>query len=367
MSDTGGGHRAAARAIQAALEETTPGGYTFASVDVWKEYFPPPFNRMPTTYTAWVNASPRSYGAQYWLNDRLFRLKPISAAYCAFMSGRMRRMYTDYPADVVVCVHSVFVRPAVQALRRMNAAIPFVTVITDWALPTVLWYDPRPLRCCVPTDRAFARGKALGIPEAQMIITGAPIHPKFTKITQTKAEARAALGWSAKARIVLMVAGGDGMGPLVETAQAVDALDTPCELVIVAGRNAEMKTALEGIQWRHKAHLYGFVETMPAFMRAADVIITKAGPATITEAAAMGLPLILNGAIPHQETPNIDYVIERGAGVYAPGAERAAAAVAELFSDDGSRLKELSANLVRIAQPDAVWRIAEVIQAAARP
>src|SRR5512143_1082223 len=96
-------------------------------------------------------------------------------------------------------------------------------------------------------------------------------------------------------------------------------------------------------------------------MKASDLLITKAGPATITEAALLGLPMVLSGAIKYQESPNVDYVIEKGAGVYAPGPKRTAEAVESLLARGSSDLKKLGAGVKRIAQPDAIWNIANEI------
>ena len=67
--------------------------------------------------------------------------------------------------------------------------------------------------------------------------------------------------------------------------------------------------------------IYGFVREMPEFMRAADILVTKAGPGTISEAFIAGLPMILYSRMPGQEDGNVTYVVEKGAGVWAPEAD----------------------------------------------
>jgi 1,2-diacylglycerol 3-beta-galactosyltransferase len=360
MSDTGGGHRAAARAIEAALNIRHPDGFTTELVDMWKDYTPYPFNQMPTLYTRWVNTHPWSYAAQFWLNDRLFRNRAISRLYCELSFARVKRLYADHPADVIICVHSVFVRPAVYALRKLGLRQPFLTVITDYALPTVVWYDPAVDRCLVPLGPAYERGLQVGLSPGQLVLTGAVIHPRFVNLALTKAEARQQLEWEPEARIAVLVGGGDGMGPVVETARHIDASDMQGQLVIIAGRNAELRAHLEQIAWRHPVRLYGFVSNMEVVLRAADVLITKAGPATITEAAAIGIPMLLNGAIQHQESPNAEYVVAQGAGVYETDPVRVALLLAQIMNDP-ARLAALSAGVRKLAQPDAIWRIADEI------
>lgn len=368
MSDTGGGHRAAARAIEAALTERYPAQFTCELVDVWRDYTPFPLNSVPDVYGPWVNLSPGSYSALFWLGDRLLAppgtvptldVEPLYPA--------LKALYAEHPADVIVCVHSVFVRPGIYTLRRRKMRTPFLTVITDYAWPTMLWYDPRVDRCLVPTPPAYDRGLTLGLSSDQLKLTGAPVHPKFGRVTLTKDEAKQQLGWRPDLPAVMLIGGGDGMGPLVETARAIDGVRAHCQLIVIAGRNQALKEKLDAIRWHNPTRIYGFVNNMEIMMTAADALVTKSGPGTITEAATVGLPLILSGAIRFQELPNTEYVVQNGAGIYAPGPKRVSEAVSDLFSSSGlSQLAELARGVRRLAVADAAYKIADEINEAAQ-
>ncbi len=275
----------------------------------------------------------------------------------------MKQLFHDYPADIIVCVHSVFARPGAYAAAKLGIKAPFITVITDYAWPPIAWYDAHATRTLVPTQPAFERGLSLGLKADQMRLTGAPVHPKFTELRMSQSEARAELGWHTEQPTLLLVGGGDGMGPLVATARAIDAQRLDCQLVVIAGRNEALKAALNDIQWNGPTRIYGFVDNMQVFMKASDVMISKAGPATITEAAILilGLPLVLSGAIKYQESPNVDYVVAHSAGVYAPGPQRVAESVAAILADGGKPLENLKAGIQKLAQPDAIWNIADEI------
>jgi 1,2-diacylglycerol 3-beta-galactosyltransferase len=359
MSDTGGGHRAACRAIIAALEAKHAGRFKAELVDMWRDYTPWPFNRMPELYGPWINRHPQSYEAQYWVNDRLFKNRVASRMYERNMFARVKHLYARHPADTIICVHSVFVRPAVYALRKLGSKTPFVSVVTDYALPPVLWYDTRADKTLVPTQPAYDRGLELGLSADKLVLTGPVIHPRFTQVNATKAEARAELGWSADARVALLVGGGDGMGPLLEVAQAIDSSGANIELVIVAGRNESLERRLKAVPWKNTVRVYGFTTQMELFMRASDVLISKAGPATITEAAMLGVPMILYGAIQHQESPNAEYVQQHEAGVYAPSPEKVVAALEQM--SDPAVLARFELGVQKLAVPDAIWRIADEI------
>lgn len=364
MSDTGGGHRAACNAIQAALEAQHANEFTVELVDMWREGTPWPFNKMPELYGPWVNKHPQSYEAQYWINDRIIMKNAVmSHLYERNMYPKLRQIFADHPADLIVCVHSVFVRPALHALERMGVRTPFVTVITDYALPPVLWYDPRATKTLVPTPPAYQRGLELGIPADQLVLTGPVIHPRFTAPGLSKLEARTALGWNTNTRIALMVGGGDGMGPLQKIATAIDAGSADLELVIVTGRNENLKRSLDAQTWRKSVRVIGYTTQMDTLMRASDVMLTKAGPASITESAALGIPMILYGGIRFQESPNAEYVVQQEAGIYAPTVQGVVDAIERIVSDP-DELQRLERGVRGLAVPDAIWQIASEVWSA---
>ena len=117
--------------------------------------------------------------------------------------------------------------------------------------------------------------------------------------------------------------------------------------------------------WVRTPRIYGFVDNVEVFMRASDLLITKAGPGTITEAAVIGLPLLLTGAIKFQESPNAAYVVDRGAGISADTARAVADRVEQLFGDGGTGLSALRGNLPQIARSEAIWEIGDEIAACA--
>lgn len=362
MSDTGGGHRAAATAIAAALGERYPGEFATEMVDVWRDYTPFPLSAVPDMYGPWVNINPSSYSALFWLNDKFIAPRGKTRMNFEPLYPVMSKLYSEHHADIVVCVHSIFVRPGMYAMRRRKHRKPFVTVITDYAWPTVLWYDPHVDRCLVPTPPAYERGLTLGLKAEQMRLTGAPVHPKFGRVGLTRSEAKRKLGWDSSLPAVMLIGGGDGMGPLIETAYAIDAQRIPGQLIIIAGRNEPLREKLVATQWQGVTRVYGFVNNMELIMTACDMLVTKAGPGTITEAATVGLPLILSGAIRFQESPNTEYVVQQGAGVYAPGAQRVAETVADLVYNP-DKLATLAKGVRKLARPEAIWRIADEIKA----
>uniref|UniRef100_A0A2P2JK12 Monogalactosyldiacylglycerol synthase 2ic-like n=1 Tax=Rhizophora mucronata TaxID=61149 RepID=A0A2P2JK12_RHIMU len=163
---------------------------------------------------------------------------------------------------------------------------------------------------------------------------------------------------------VLLMGGGDGMGPVGKTAKALaeSLLDKESgepigQLIIICGRNKTLKSTLESADWKIPVQVRAFETQMEKWMGACDCIITKAGPGTIAEALIKGLPIILNDYIPGQEKGNVPYVVDNGAGVFTRSSKETARIVAEWFSTKTDKLKRMSENALKLAQPNAVFDI----------
>lgn len=361
MSDTGGGHRAAAEAIRDAMAVRYGDTIHVEMVDVFRGYSPFPLKYMPEFYPWLINRSKSSWGMGYNLSNNRRQAKLISSGMYITIERGLKQMLREHPADVIVCVHSLFARPAMEALLRFDYRPPFMTVVTDLVSTHAFWYEPRAELCLVPTEPAYQRGLECGLKPEQLRITGLPVHHRFAEALTDKKSAREALGWHPDLPAVLIVGGGEGMGPLYKTARAINKRELNCQLAIIAGNNKSLKAKLEETDWNQQTHIYGFVKDMPRLMAAADILVTKAGPATISEACIAGLPMILYDAIPGQETGNVEYVTNNQAGVFAHGSRAVGEAVETWLSQGAASLKRRSENARRLGHPDAVWRIIDEI------
>lgn len=367
MSDTGGGHRAAAEAIRdAMIEKYGADNVQGELLDVYRQ-MSYPANKMPDFYPWVINNSQVGWALAYKLTDNPSRARLTSRLTYRFNRSRLRKMVQEHPADVVCCVHSLLGQPSMSAYASLGQRPPWVTVVTDLVTTPYFWYDKRVDRCLVPSQEAYERGIQCGLTPEQLRVTGLPVHPNFNRRLTDKASARRELGWNPDITTVLMVAGGDGMGPMLETTQAIRAKGLDVQIVVICGRNKALKEKIEAAGYPNVLP-YGFVTNMPQFMAAADVLVTKAGPATISEACIAGLPVILSGRIPGQEDGNVRLVVENDAGAYAPSPELVADTVAQWLTEGRDALQARAERARKIARPDAVWEIAEEVwQAAHRP
>jgi 1,2-diacylglycerol 3-beta-galactosyltransferase len=158
---------------------------------------------------------------------------------------------------------------------------------------------------------------------------------------------------------VLVIGGGEGMGPVYEIARAIASNVPTAQLIIVAGRNVALKEKLEATHWEIPTRIYGFVTNMPELMGASDLLVTKAGPGTLSEAFIAGLPVVISGFIPGQEEGNVDYTLEHHAGVFASDPDEIGHLIRQWLRPGDETLSQMAANAADLARPEAALVIAQ--------
>lgn len=357
FSDTGGGHRSAAEAIIEAVHLEYGKKVTTEMVDFFKDYAPVPFNRASEIYPFMVKA-PQLWRASFHATDGRAQARFITATMWPIARPAARALVRSHPADIIVTVHPFANTFALKALG--NNRPPFITVVTDMVTSHALWFDKRSDIIFVPTEIARERGIKYGMSQEKLHIVGMPVAHRYCKPLGNKRVLRKKLGWPLDKPIVLFVGGGDGMGPLGKAAVAVDESGLSLGLIVVAGRNQRLKASLESRHWKNPAIIYGFTREMPDFMRAADFIVTKAGPGTIAEALNAHLPIILYSKLPGQEDGNVTFVVEEGAGVWAPKPAEVVRTLTRWIARPMER-EAVIENCRRVARPDAARSIALAI------
>ena len=209
---------------------------------------------------------------------------------------------------------------------------------------------------------------ACGIPDERVRVIGLPIRRAFAEMfNRPKAEIRAHLGLAPDQPLVLMTGGGAGIGRLMPIAQAVarrlSRHHPKAQMVIVTGQNRTLYRQLCAEAWPIPVFVRGYVENMAEWLAAADMLITKAGPGTLAEAACLGVPVMITGYIPGQETGNVAWTVEHGAGVFEQDPDRIAGLVAHWLRPGNSSLATMSTRARAIARPDAS---AQIVQSALR-
>jgi 1,2-diacylglycerol 3-beta-galactosyltransferase len=362
FSDTGGGHRSGAEAIIEAINLEFPGQYAMAMVDIFTEYAPIPFNRAPQFWPA-LSAMKDFWKFSYEVSNGRRRIRSFYSMVYPLVRRSVHRLVDENPCDLIVSLHPIANTLVLRALGKRRR-VPFVTVVTDMVSTHASWYDPRADLVIVSTEIARLHALKNGLDPRRVKVVGMPVADRFCQPMGDRTLLRKKIGWPVDLPVVLLVGGGDGMGPLEQNALAIQNANCRAALVVICGRNRKLRAHIEGHDWNMPTFIYGFVNEMPDFMRAADILVTKAGPGTISEGFIAGLPMILYSRVPGQEDGNVTYVVNEGAGLWAPHPEQTAELVKSWLEDPGER-QRFAARSCELARPQATreiarWLVAQV-------
>ncbi|XP_020583850.1 monogalactosyldiacylglycerol synthase, chloroplastic [Phalaenopsis equestris] len=365
MSDTGGGHRASAEAIKAAFNQEFGDEYQVFVTDLWTDHTPWPFNQLPRSYNFLVKHGTLWKMTYYGTAPRLVHQSNFAAT-STFIAREVAKGLMKYQPDIIISVHPLMQHVPLRVLRAKGLLnkIVFTTVVTDLSTCHPTWFHKLVTRCYCPSSDVAKRALKAGLKPNQIKVYGLPVRPSFVKPIQPKDELRREFGMNEDLPAVLLMGGGEGMGPIEAIARALgqtlydENLGEPIgQMLVICGRNKKLANKLLSIDWKIPVQVKGFVTKMEECMGACDCIITKAGPGTIAEAMIRGLPIILNGFIAGQEVGNVPYVVENGCGKFSKSAKEIGRIVADWFGPKSQELMTMSQNCMKLSRPDAVFKI----------
>jgi 1,2-diacylglycerol 3-beta-galactosyltransferase len=345
---TGGGHRAAATAVAEAMGHRYPGRYAPVICDPLADPGSASRSRwIAGGYGSLIRYAPRLWGLLYRATDSPRAARLVQRA-AAFLVGRAvtEAVVARRPA-LIVSFHPLIGQAAIRARDASAELIPVVTVITDLGPSHATW-------TCPEVDRVVP-SSAIGVPVGSRFL-GAP--PGVTE----RAAQRRRLGHPEASFLVLLVGGAEGTGKLARRAAAIVRRLPDVDVAVICGRNRLLRLRLRRLAVRYRGRLstHGFVTDMRSWLRAADVVVTKAGPATIAEAACCGTAMVLTCYLPGQERNNVGFVTGAGAGVYWPRISQLAAGIGRL-REDTTALALMRAAATRLARPQAADRVADLL------
>lgn len=355
----GSGHKRAAQAIAASIAAQRPDALVreldtlvFASRFYQGTY--------AASYNAMAARAPALWAALYHSSkmDAVRRgTAPVRLAMDRLNLRRLVRVVGREQPDAVVCTHFL----PIEALSPMREAgrltVPLHCVITDFTAHP-FWAFPFVDRYYVASEAVKRELHEHGIPEARIEVTGIPVDPRFAEVLGVDA-ARARVGLPQDGPVVLVMGGGSGVGPIAEVAARLADLREKPRVVALCGLNARLRSEVESLPAARAGRIValGFSHDVDALLEAADVVVSKAGGLTCSEALIKRTPLVVFRPTPGQEVANARYLVSGGAAVLAESAEDVAACVGAWLSDPArrDRVREAAA---KMATPEAAADIA---------
>lgn len=357
-ANSGAGHRRAAEALYAVIGEYFPR----AEIKILDalDYSTPVFQKgYPQSYLFMVNYCPWLWGIFYYFLDnrlvdrisRLFRRTTNNLNCQKFV-----KLILDEKPELIITTHFLPNEIIAHLKKRHGLKTFLATCITDY-YPHTFWREREIDLFFTPNEELTPRLVQLGISAEKIKPFGIPVHPAFAE-NVSKAKIRQELGLDTDQFTVLITSGGFGVGPVEELVAELSRITTPFQALVVCGNNPPLQEEISRITAGtiHQFKIYGFVENMFDLMNASDLLITKPGGLTSTEAMAKGLPLLIFYPIPGQESSNCDFIVRHQAGVRVKNGKQARRLI-ETMVTDPEQLAILEENIKKLGRPQSARNI----------
>jgi UDP-N-acetylglucosamine:LPS N-acetylglucosamine transferase len=334
--DAGGGHRAAAHALREAIRARS--GWEVGILNADDVLAPvDPIHRVTGV---------RGGELYNWSLRRGWTLG--SAQVISVMHGVIRLLHSQQVRllreswramrpDLVISVIPHFNRALYESLRAEAPGTPYITVVTDLAdYPPHFWFEEQDQHFICGSEMAVRQGRALGS-RADRIwrVSGMVLHPRFYEPMEADRGAeRRKIGLDPNVPTGIVLFGGYGSQSMIEVARRIEAAGLRVQLVFLCGRNRALATRLRAMKFSYPVHVEDFTDRVMHYMWLGDFLIGKPGPGSVSEALAMGLPVIVDAGARTlaQERYNVEWIRENGVGIPVRRMKELPAAVAELLT-----------------------------------
>ncbi|MCR4939328.1 MAG: hypothetical protein K5930_04365 [Treponemataceae bacterium] len=326
--NTGGGHNSAAKAIKETFDEK---GHSCDIMDALSFGGQKASDLVCDAYIEMVKKAPRLFGEIYKMGNKLGQLNQenitpvhspiyyVNKLYANALEDYIKR--NNY--DAVICVH-IFPAEAMTSLKKHHRLdIPFYFVATDYYCPPMLEETLPSAIFSAHKDSEFSY-LAHGIDRKLLVPTGIPVSKRFL-VKNDKAQARRLLGLEEEDEIFLLMSGSMGYGDLLNTSRYIfENGNEHTKIVAITGHNEELYKEFEtSFKGEERLVLLGFTDKVADYLDACDVLLTKPGGLSSTEALAKGVTIIHTTPIPGCETENVQFFTEHHLSVCASQASDA--------------------------------------------
>jgi processive 1,2-diacylglycerol beta-glucosyltransferase len=272
--------------------------------------------------------------------------------------GRKHLSYLVETEKPDVIINTFPVLAVSEFRRRTGINIPTFSIVTDYCLHKT-WILPEIDKYYVATHHLKETICKLGISPSDVKVSGIPVRPPFEQFLPSSSLFKKYKLNPCK-KTILIMAGAFGVLKNMNKMCETFLMKNDCQLVIVCGKNEKLKTELEalGSKFENKLHVYGYVERVDELFRIASFMITKPGGITLTEATAIGVPVILYKPTPGQEKGNAIFFERQNGAVVTQRLDEIYKAASYLLRNDHA-LEKMRRSIHSIHQPNAAQTIVE--------
>ena len=355
-ASAGAGHMMAAKAIFEGLKDHS--GHDVVLVDALDKTYPLFKKMYRDGYAFMIKRIPVLWAIAFGFLDipimyPLF--KAVRRVYNAINAKNFAKYLQEEQFDYIITCHFMPVEVASALRRKGLIKSKIITCVTDFDVHRI-WLGSEVDLYTVACDFTKEKLVAMGVPEDKVVVTGIPTNEKFSHRYNVP-ELKQRLNVKENVFTALMATGSFGIGPIEEIIRAVEG---EFQIMVICGHNKTLYTTLKKRNYNGVV-VFGLVDNMHELMAISDVMITKPGGLSTSEALVSDLPLIFFSPIPGQEVNNIKVLDKYGVGIKGDSIEKIVGTL-KMYRTSKNAFLEAMQNIRTVACPNAVKDIIAKIQ-----
>jgi len=353
------GHRQATVALHRSLKNIDP-DLEIKSINGFGYTYPRLEKIVNKTYMGVIKTTPKIWEYLYDNPALVKNSTPIKDFLHKVSHKKLSKLFKSFLPDTVVCTQAFPCGMVADYKRTHNLNIRLIGVLTDYA-PHSFWLNEGVDYYVVPSQDAKERFIRGGIPEEKIKVYGIPIRARFSDALD-KGEIAHKLGLEVDVPTVLIMGGGQGLGPIKDVVKTLIRSDMNVQLIVLAGVNRKLIKWLKRVspKTEKKMLVYEYADNVEELMELSTLIVSKPGGMTTAEALAKGLPMVIINPIPGQEMHNTQFLVEKGIAVLVEKEDQIGKTIKGLLSSP-SRLAAMRQAACDNAKPHAAADIAKLI------
>ena len=338
-ASTGGGHMRASKAIEGYMTQQNK-DINVKIVDSLL-YISPILNKTVTGgYVYLATKTPRLYGKLYDLTNKDHKLANFVTRVNNIFANKLLPLIDDFKPDVIITTHPFPTEMMSRLKSKREINIPLICIMTDYA-PHKAWINEKVDAYIVANDDMVGKMVSEGVDSKCIYPYGIPVDEVFFE-EKEKQLVLEELGLDRNLPTILMMAGSFGVNNVFDVYKNIVDIELDFQIILVTGRNQKLYNHFEDVigESTKKTKLIYFTNEINKFMQASDIIITKPGGLTVTEALACNIPMAVFDAIPGQEEENAEFLIKHNMAVRIKDGDSCRNAIVELLKD-GNKLENM--------------------------
>lgn len=351
------GHRSASLAIEKAIKMIKPDTEVL-NINAFN-YTNPIWERIINrAYMSVVKNTPAIWDYLYDNPKVLRRTQRIRELIHKANTEKLKTLFDEFRPDAVVCTQAYPCGMVADYKKTFNLGLPLIGILTDFA-PHSYWIYDNVDVYVVPAPEVGQKLIRDGVLEDRIKPLGIPIDPKFS-VPLNKDLIRQELKIDAGLETILVMGGGQGLGPIKKILVGIDRLRGDFQVLVVTGSNKKLFNWIKRRNFKKRMLPFGYVDFIEKLMEVSSLIVTKPGGVTTAEALSKHLPMIIINPLPGQEAMNTKFLLNEGIALKAENERELAELISWLLVNPG-KLKQISQKASYYARPDAAVKIAELI------